>query len=209
MSEAIDADLEAELGVQAPSTDQLADLKVHIDKHNELSSMIEQMEETVKSWKADLHLLVTVTIPECMASAGVSDFTTADGYKVAIKDFLNGSLPKEGSPNREFALEFVQKAGGTNIIKETFEVALAKGAVEQAAKVQAILTEAKIPFSRELSIHAQTYCAFFRELMQDPERLIEIGEELPFDRLGLYAGRAAKVTAPKPEKPKAPKKSKR
>ena len=191
-SKAKEADLEEELGVSTPNLDQLANLSKLVDQALKLMKEIETAEDFVKTTKNELHILNTRTLPDAFASAGTIAFTAADGTKVKINDFVNGSLPKLPD-KREKALQYLKSIGGEDLIKNTIEIAFERGEHNIAGMVREFLDKAEIEYEDTIGVHPQTLAAHARERMKK-------GEETQLELLGLYAGRTAKIDPPK-EKP--------
>lgn len=194
-------DIEDDLGVTAPDAGQLKSIEGLVNKALELMSNITSTEEYLSAAKAELHLLNTKTLPDAMASAGSSLFKTEAGVKVEVKPFVNGSLPKD-EDKRAAALRWIESVEAGDIIKNKISIEFERGEDNLAGEVRAKLEELELAFEQKRDIHAQTLGAFARERL-------EKGEETPLELLGLFAGRAAKITLPKEPKPKADKPAKK
>lgn len=181
-------DLEGDFGKDAPDIDELSSISAKVKEAAVLARQIENLEEQLKTQRAELHQLTTKTLPDLMDSAGTSEFKTPDGLKVSVRDFINGSLPKEDA-NRIAALSWLEKNGARDLIKTSFALSLGRGQKDAAQELTAALAELGLDYSRKEDVHAQTLYAFARERMKS-------GEELPIELLGLYVGRVAKIELP-------------
>ena len=61
----------------------------------------DKLENALKREQASLRLLLQTAIPDALLSANTREFTTDNGVKVAIKEFLSGTLPKDPSKRNE------------------------------------------------------------------------------------------------------------
>lgn len=179
-------DLEDELRVSAPSGDALASIEELVNKALGFMRSIDEAEAFLKATKADLHSLTTRTLPAALASASTELFVTDKGAKVEIKSFLNGSLPKE-EPAKTVALKYLKEIGAEDIIKDQLTVSFDKGDHNIAGDVRAYLDELGLAYESKTGVHSQTLAATARERMRK-------SEAIELDKLGLYAGRAAKIT---------------
>lgn len=183
-----DEDLEHQLGIQTPSTHQLNDLEMLVGRAVSLMDQLNSLEELSKGVKAEIQNLVTKLIPDAMASAGVSDFKTVSGVKVTVRDFINGSLPKDPEA-RNVALGWLSKNGAADIIKDYVSLEFSKGQHNFAADVKATLEEKGATFTSKEDVHPSTLAAYARERLRN-------GEPCPMELLGLFSGRKAKVELP-------------
>lgn len=178
--------------VPAPSVEQLNLLRVKVNEARAKASEIATVESHLSELNKEYQTLTVAAIPALMASAGVDEFKMDDGTKVTIKDFINGSLPKDIDERRE-ALHWLQSVGAGDIIKEQIEMAFGRGSRKVAEQVKKALKKLSIDFNAAEGVHPQTLYAFVRERMRD-------GEPVPFEKLGLHAGRVAKIETPKDKK---------
>lgn len=184
----VTGDLEAELGKTGPTREQLTSISNYVATAAKLQHTIDGLEEAIKASKEEFHLLTTRQLPDAMASAGTLSFKSTDGVKVEVKDFMNGSLPKQDDL-RAAALKWLEKNGGKDLIKTTFNLAVGRGQAAAAKEVRAALNKTGLSYNEKEDVHAQTLYAFAREIMK-------AGKPLPLDTLGLYVGRVAKIELP-------------
>lgn len=190
--------LDIEDFIPTPDGNQLRSVEGPINQAAALMRQIDGMETALKQMTLELQTLNTKTIPEAMASAGVSEFRTTAGVRVKLHQFLSGSLPKSPAA-RAAALEWIHAQNADDLIKWGLSVELDKGDTEGANRTIAALRRAKVAYTEKQDIHAQTLCAFARERLRN-------GEPVPLELLGLYAGTVAKVDIKQASTPMAAKK---
>jgi hypothetical protein len=174
--------------VITPDASQLKSIETLVQQAYRLMATIDTHEAALKAAKADLTNLTHKLIPDAMAAAGTSDFTTNNGVKVAIKEILSGTLPKEPTTRAE-ALKWLDENEGRSIIKGTLtaEFERGEGNLEKRNRAAEALSSLQVDFVEQESVHPQTLAAFARERIKN-------GEEVPLELLGLYSGRMAKIT---------------
>lgn len=195
MKKFITDNLEEVLGKTTASKEELNNLSKEVAKAAELGQTIENLEAMLKEQKKDLHKLTTQTIPDIMRAAHTTLHKTDKGVSVELKDFMNGSLPKEPSA-RAKALAWLDKNGAKDLIKTHFDLALGRGQKDSAEKVRKALNKMGMTYNEEESVHAQSLYGWARERMK-------MGKALPIDLLGLYVGQVAKIEMPDKETQRA------
>jgi len=162
-----------------------------------LEQRIDNGMELLTKLKAQLHEINSKQLPDALASLGTTTFTIDEGdmagWGVEIKPFVGGTLPKDAEA-REAALDYVRTIGGENLIRNTVEAYFDKGQDNAAGEIKAKLEEFGISFESNVGVHHQTLLSFVNERMKN-------GEDVDMEKLGLYAGRAAKMKKPKEKKP--------
>lgn len=182
----ISDDLEQELGKTKVSNETLKQVSTLAYKAGDLTEKIEGLEEMLKGHRDELHNLTTRQLPDAMREAGSSLFKTDDGtLKVELKDFLNGSLPKD-EEGRAKAMKWLEANGAASLIKTQFNVALGRGQKSDAKKVQQALGKLGITYTEKEDVHAQSLYSYVRERMK-------AAQEVPLEMLGLYSGTVAKI----------------
>ena len=174
--------------VITPDANQLKSIETLVQQAYRLMTNVETYEAALKAAKADLQQLTHKAIPDAMAAAGTSNFTTTSGVRVAIKEILNGTLPKDPTI-RANALKWLEEHGGRPIIKGTLTAEFERGAdnLEKRNRAAEALAGLNVDFVEQESVHPQTLAAYARERLKN-------GEEVPLDLLGLYSGRMARIT---------------
>lgn len=153
-----------------------------------LEQIVEGLEKELKAAKAVLLELRRVKLPDAMAEHGLSEFKLEDGSGVKIKNFVAGMLPK--SPvERLFALSLLEEHGGADLIKNELTVSFAKKDHNRAIALQQELKAAGYETSVESTVHPSTLAAWCREKVRN-------GEQLDFDKLGMFVGRDTTIILP-------------
>lgn len=116
-----------------------------------------------------------VRLPELFTEAGMSEFTTDTGLRVAIRTKLYGSLKK----GDEDALAYLKDLGGEEIIRLVVDTKFPAGMIDKAREVYAILERAGYEPGYAETCHAQTLQKFARDK-------VESGEVVELRRLGLF-----------------------
>lgn len=163
-------------------------LKRMVAQAVKLAAEIKSVSEHLDALTAEYNALTTKQLVDEMGNAGMEEFTTTDGSKIAIKDFMSGSLPKSPVENKR-ALDWLDKNGGGDLAKCTFIFALDKG--DDKARKILTMTARKhnIACDESIKVHPQSLYAFVRERL-------ERGEKTPIETLGLYLGKVAKISLP-------------
>ena len=166
-----------------------------VEKSLELEQTIDSLEEAAKGYKSELRQLLERTIPELMASIQSMEWKhEKTGAKVAVKDMILGSLPKEEEP-RKTAIEWLTTHDGQDLIKSNIAMSFGKGDHNFMKEVEAKLDKLKAQYTIKEDVHAQSLALFARQRLEN-------GEECPLDVLGLYSIRQAKITLPRKSKGK-------
>lgn len=185
-----------DIGAQA-SADALKHIQMLASSAVEKKAMIESMETALAEAKEALSDLERHKLPDAMEAVGMKDFTLTDGSVIKIKEYVSGSLPKT-EDEREDALEWLEDdPDGVAIIKNTLTITFNKGDHNKAMALANELRERGIVVETDTSVHPATLQSFARTLLAD-------GRAIPLEKLGLHAGRMAKIELPKEKKPSKP-----
>lgn len=173
---------------EGASGDQLQQIKDAAMKAVALEKQIEDLNAAVALLSADRDLILNKSLPSLLDSAGMESFDLTDGSSIEIKDVVSGTLPSADKKpkERQKALAWVDKNGGSGLIKTTYKTEFGKGQEKEAAAFEKLITKAKFAAKKDTGIHPQTLCAFVRELLED-------GKKVPIETLGIYVGRHAKI----------------
>lgn len=177
---------------QAKQDEKPTDVQMIVELAEEVADVersVEELEGALKEAKKRLNLLKTKRIPEEMARIEMEEFKLPSGIRIKITDFVSGSLPKE-EDKRIAAIDWLDANEGGGLIKTELSVFFNRDFREEALKVENELAEAGWAPELKENVHPQTLQAFARERLKN-------GEDVPFDLLGLYSGRIAKITIPK------------
>ena len=151
--------------------------------------LVQDLEENLADVKRRLNNLKTVELPDLMAECGMSEFKSETGFKITIDDFVSGTLPKD-EVRREAAINWLESNGASTLIKTELSMAFEKTQHNEALSIKAELEQKGYAVNAKMGVHPQTLIAHVKERLRQ-------GDEIPLDVLGLYAGRVAKIKAPK------------
>ena len=97
-------------GIVAPAAEQLKSIEELANEAASLAKIVDEMEAALKAHKAELMTLTHKALPDAMAAAGTSAFTTTKGVKISIKEVMQGTLPKD-DVKRAVALRWIEEIG--------------------------------------------------------------------------------------------------
>lgn len=203
-----DEDIEATLAVSS-SPEELAAVETVVAQAITLELRINRGEQLLKDLKAELQNINHKTLPDTLARANTSLYQVSTGelkgWKVEIVNVVAGSLPKvtknDDTPEkiadkvakRERGLQFIRDAESGDIIKTVMEVTIEKGQDNLIGDLKAKADELGLAYEVSSDVHHATLSSWAKEWLKSPEE----GKEFPVEDLGLFIGRAAKLTAPK------------
>lgn len=150
--------------------------------------------------KQDRFKLETMDLPDALAAIGLSSLRTHDGRELSVVEFCEGTVPTLGTiakakaadrpaleARRRFVLNWLREHGHGGLIKTEVTVAFGKGEDELAQAAAAALRERfGLEPQQSENIAPQTWLAFIREM-------IDSGEALPLDDMGVTIGRKAVI----------------
>jgi uncharacterized coiled-coil DUF342 family protein len=155
----------------------------------DVERQISEIEEALKSLKSELHTIRTKELPDILSEAGFSEFKLEDGTKISIDDFVSGSLPKDEA-RRAVAIQALEDIGGGDLMRDDLSVTFEKSQHNEALDLKASLEGKGYDVKFGSNVHASTLQAFIREKLRN-------GEEVDYEKIGIYVGRIAKIKLPK------------
>jgi hypothetical protein len=167
-----------------PTNDQLAQLSRLAIFAKVAADRIEFYEQAKAEAIKEYEQLIRHALPDAMAEVGMTEFTTADGLSVKVLDKCSGSLPKDEAKRSE-ALAWLEQVA-PNLIKAQVVAEFQKGQDNIRGHLCEELRGLGVAYQDRRDVHASTLKAFARERMRK-------GEEVPLEKLGLYARREAEV----------------
>lgn len=144
---------------------------------------VARREEALREANSHLRTLTEVVMVELMQEAGQTDIKTADGTRVTIAEVYRGQPKKE---NEAKAFQWLRDQGHGAILKNKITAELGRTEDEKAAAVMDSMREQGLQPSCKASVHWATLCSLVKELLED-------GEQVPLDILGVHVHKAAKV----------------
>lgn len=175
---------------EAASSDKLQMVRDLANDLYLLEKEIDKMEEDVKRKKAEKNDLAQKTIPDLMASLGLSEMASKDGtWKLTIKPFYDAKIDET---NEVPCFAWLLENGHGALIKNTVKCDFDREDHEQVDKVMKILEEAGFEFENAMKIHPQTLKAFVKEQ-------IEAGAPFPSETFKVHNGMKAEIKKGKKE----------
>lgn len=165
------------------NTNALADVGTLAGKVLSLDDEIELVTNSLKRLNEERRKLLEEDIPSAMDAANVSEFTTTDGHKLSIKDFVNTSLTKA---NEAAGFKWLDENGHGSLIKADVTAKFGRNDIEQAKQAVSLLEANGVAATLKQSVHASTLKAFGKEQF-------EAGKKLPEDIFSVHHGRAAVI----------------
>lgn len=142
------------------------------------------LEQSLKDLEARREAILSHLLPDAMDEGGVREFTLTDGTKIEIRDIVAGSIAKK---NLVEAIAWLKDHGYSDLIKTEVSVAFARGAVDEAEELATTLRDLDLRPEVKTAVHPQTLGAWAREQLAS-------GVSLPFELLGIFTGRKAKIS---------------
>lgn len=180
-----------EFDVQSKAEAPMGPLVALLTEAAKLEVAVEDLEAQLKAAKASLHALTTTRIPEMMLnemSMLETSFMVGNRqWKVAIKDFVAGSLPKEDAEKRALAIKWLETHEGGDLIKTEITITFNREEHARAKALAERLRKAGFTPQLESSVHASTLKSFALERLRS-------GAEIDAETLGLHVGKLAKFT---------------
>lgn len=183
MSDDLDERILKERVEPAPAT--LREITRVAEQAVDLEQTIKELEQQLDVLRVDLNALRFDRLPGLMIEAGLTAFQLADGSKVAVEDYIQGSLPKD-PVNRASAIGVLEAAGGEALIRNQVICNFEKKQHNRAIEVARELQDRGLDVRIQQDVHHSTLQAFVREKLRH-------GEELPYEKLGIFVGRRAVI----------------
>lgn len=189
----------AAMAASSPATEQV---KALANEAKSLDQQITSLKALLDSATARFNVIKTKEMPDAMARLGSSIWRDPDDKtnSVEIVDFVSGSLPKptdeddyEGAARRAAAIDWLEQNEGESLIRTVVEFTFPKGEHNRALNLVGKLREEGFEPSVNSGVHPKTLQAFVRQRMK-------AGEPVDTERLGVFAGRVAKMKFGKSEK---------
>ena len=147
---------------------------------------IAQIEEQLKTKKAEADDIGSRVIPELLAEQGLSEIKLADGSKVAVKKEFRCTLPKD-LDKRNAAYKWLRDQGLGDIIKNNVFVTFGKGEDDKAQQLLNLAAENGFEPEQKSDVAWATLTALFRER-------IESGLDMPSDVFSTWIKDKTKIT---------------
>jgi len=172
------------LAVPSAGKRTLNELRALVQHALELQAQIEEHEKQIKRLRKQWNELVYSTLPDEMSMAGVPAFET-EGYKVSINNFVHGSLPPDPEKRAE-ALRWLEEHDSAAIIKGNVTAMFGLGQTNVMRHFTEELNNLGVEYTHKRDVHHGTLAKHVKEMR-------DRGVAVPFELLGLYAGREALI----------------
>ena len=159
----------------------LNDMATEQDK---LEDDVRQQEASLKLTKKSLYNVKQKSLPELMKSLGMADFTTTSGLRIKLTEEMSASLKGK---YKEPALDWLEKSGNGSIIQNDIVAAFKKGDEDKAQALVDELANRGFVVSYDQNIHTGTFKSLIKELLEN-------GEEVPIEELGIITWEQTNVT---------------
>ena len=150
-----------------------------------LERQLEMLEAEISRVRKEWLDLTRVQLPDVMAEIGLHSFTLADGSRLRIEDMIEGSLPKDPAA-RASAVSILESIGGGEMIRNEVVVPFERRQHNVAVNLARELQDRGLTVRVQQDVHHMTLKSFVREKLSH-------GEEVPFEKLGVFVGRRAVV----------------
>ncbi len=166
---------------------RMADVSAAITNQTELEDEAERLSAKLSIVTAKLNIANTKETPLALTLAGISEFKTDRGFKVTVKKFVSGSIPKD---DPELGYQALREVGEDSIIKWTVTVPFGMDEEAKAMKLVEILKVLDYEPEAKIGVHTGSLKAAFGRQLLTPG--------FPFTTIfGGLAGRKATITRPK------------
>lgn len=180
-----------------PEDKDLKKIATLAKQYTDLEKEIADLENKLKTKKAEWEALRGNALPLAMTEVGVKKFELTGGGKVVLHSSYVGAITEA---NRPLAHAWLEKSGNGSIIKHLITIIFDKGEEAWAKKFMKDMAQRKKPlrYERKDSVHPQTLGKFVRESIANAKAEgLSPETQIPFDLLGVFELRYAEVEQPK------------
>lgn len=149
----------------------------------DLEDQIKAKEEELKRLKAEHQQVSGDYIPSVLDEAGLSEVRLSDGTKVVVKQDMRVST---AGKYRDIINRWLQENGHGDVIKNELSVGFPAGDERVKSAVEALRALGVQDMGQKEFVEPSTFKSLVRELMED-------GEEIPLDDLGVHTFRTTKL----------------
>ena len=147
---------------------------------------IANLEEQLKSKKAEADDIGSRVIPELLAEQGLSEIKLADGSKVSVKQEFRATLPKD-EVKRDAAYQWLRDQGLGDIIKNNVSVTFGKGEDNKAKQLLDLAVANGYEPSQKSDVAWNTLTALYEER-------VKAGLDMPSDVFSLWIKDKTKIS---------------
>lgn len=170
---------------EAPGDNLMARIEGLAQDQLDAEQRVSNLEAQVKDAKATARRIMEKDLPTLLDEAGLEKFTTKNGFEIAVKEEIRGSIPKgKEAP----AFKWLEDNDNGALIKRTVTILFGKDEEAWAKKFARDCAQRKVPLNLTIArkVHPQTLVGFVRECLKD-------GIAIPLDTFGVYRQRVSKV----------------
>ena len=192
--------------LQNADIDLLGKLGETVDEKISLEAEIAELKSQLIDKEKLLKEYDQIKIPQLVEAAGLSEVTTKNGFKVAIKSEYRGNISEA---NSTIALDWFIKSGCADTIKNNYIIPVSIADKAIAKSLEDILSKVGLDYSRKLGIAWNTLAGVIKELdttgkleNNDQFEVLKKEQGLPEDLtlsqvLGVYKYKTTKIQKPK------------
>lgn len=163
----------------------LANLMAHAEQMREIKEQIEDLEGSLSALNKHYNHIAQEIIPNMLDELGMKTFELQDGSVIKVKEFISGSLPKD--PEQfNVAVQWLKDNDLESILKTDVTLKFNKGEDNLSKNAIGMLEQNGYEPEVKYGVHPQTLYSSLRELGRE-------GVVVPFEMLGLYAGKKADI----------------
>jgi uncharacterized protein YeeX (DUF496 family) len=188
-------DMIVESTKQQPSPDKLEFIRDQIRSMRALHREIQDAEERVRILKSQKREMEMQILPDLFMQIGVTNIgLTAEGneppYEAKIEDYYHAVISAEWpEERRKAALDWIEKNKLGDLIKTVITIEFGKGTTKLVRKIEAVLSEFKVPYSKQRNIAWNTLTAAIKEMYRDGRVL----GDTDLATIGAYVGKIVKL----------------
>lgn len=167
----------------------LASIRATVLDLKEADAEVARIEEELDAAKKRQRKIAEVDLPSLMEEAGQQELTTADGYKISIRENVRAHIKAADQPK---AFAWLIENGHEKLIQRTFTFKFGNNQADAAEVFEDTVTKLdSLPeYDDKRGVHASSLSSFVKAEL-------EAGREVPLDLLGVHRQRVAQVKDPK------------
>ena len=173
----------AKAGAQsAPVPRKVRDI---VEQYKVLKRQETALSDQLRAVTSAMNNIRTKLLVDAMKEAGAPKSELDDGTKIALSQFVSGSLPKEPKARKK-ALAWLRKNKGESLVVTEVFLAFTKGEANMAGNAVGLLKENGYSPTVEETVNTNSLQAFVRAALKG-------GAKVDLDALGMYAGETVKI----------------
>ncbi len=172
-------------------TNAFAQIKATAEQQEQAEVTVEKAEDELRLAKKELTRIAEKIFPELLNSLEMTEDITIDGIRVQLAEKLRGSIPVA---NKVEAFKWLNEEGHGHIIKRQIVIEFGKDEEKWAEKFMRDCRQRKKQLNMTVTraVHHITLKAWCQEMLDD-------GEDIPLELLGVFLQIFTKVSRTKQE----------